>query len=156
MNPIESHSSLKAFRTDHVCGAVSPSRPPVDRFKPIFVACIVALTGSLLFIAWRRECVRILGSDGDALNASLIVFLFGISLGFLDFYMWRCLQTSPRLSLSMLILGTIVFCMIGQRLAPALGLMASGLAPLRSSILVNGIACVSVAAILQFIPWFKR
>lgn len=116
------------------------------------IATLLACSAGILGVIFQRSCVRVLGVGWDGFLASGAMFWGALGSGF---FLFRSMSQRVPTWLSIepvLILGTMTGTVLAQRLTPAVGLLASGIGPMRTSSFADLLICMIVAAAFEFIP----
>lgn len=116
-----------------------------------------AMTGCaalMLEMTWTRQLALIVGGSTYAYTATLFVVLVGIALGSLIFHFWlRPVASWPWLPV-VIVGGSVAAIVAGNSLLPELSMWMApaDVRKWRSEPLGNGILCVAVSAVLEFLP----
>lgn len=130
--------------------AVEPSR---HQMTSLYL--VTALTGCaalVLEVVWTRQLALILGGSVYAFTAMLFCVLVGIGLGSLIFH-WA-LTSIRRLEriVPLVILGLVFSVGLGKWMIPAVTVAVGQLQPWRASQAYNGLICIGVSGLLEFLP----
>lgn len=122
------------------------------RPRMAYPAALLAGCASLVLqLVWTRHLATTLGGATYAFSAMLAVFLLGIGLGGYAYNRWRS-REKAALALALAVCALAAFTALGLSLLPRLAELAGTLRPLRAAPSLNALVCMSVSAVLQFIP----
>jgi len=113
---------------------------------------MVTSAGAILFMALTRRNRQILGPGQDVWIIHLLVFLISTGIGsYLRAMLARRNSRFPS-SLPLAILATMASIVVGEHMAPLLNLLVPTLGPIRGKLSSELLTCVTVSAILGFLP----
>lgn len=119
-----------------------------------FASALTGCAALALEMTWTRQLALIVGGSTYAYTATLFVVLVGIALGSLIFHFWLRPVASWSWLPVVIIGGSIAATVLGNALLPDLSMWMAPdeIREWRSDPLGNGVVCVAVSAVLEFLP----
>lgn len=119
-----------------------------------FASALTGCAALALEMTWTRQLALIVGGSTYAYTATLFVVLVGIALGSLIFHFWLRPVASWSWLPVVIVGGSIGATVMGNALLPEMSMWMApdSVREWRSDPLGNGIVCVAVSAVLEFLP----